>query len=84
MQRRNFLRTLIGAVVAGPTVMRGIAAAAPVVPVAEPVVVATGTATILDIRAILTQNMLRDIQAEEDRLFIERVNSIAKQYHEPS
>jgi hypothetical protein len=38
----------------------------------------------LDIRAILTANMLRDIQYEEDRLFLERVGAMTQHHYEPS
>lgn len=69
MQRRNFIRSLIGALVA-PKVIEALPIPAPP-PVVEAVAAPVLRTYPVDIRAILTQNMLRDIQEEEDRLFIE-------------
>lgn len=93
MRRRGFLKGLLGGIVAGPAALQAIAAkAAPVATASasEAVVQAAlaakhSGAALVDIRAILTANMLRDIQTEEDRLFIERMRSAIEHHHyEPS
>ena len=87
MRRRGFLKGLIGGIVAGPAALQAIAAkAAPVAAVVPIPVEAAAVTTVaqLDIRAILTANMLRDIQYEEDRLFLERVDAMTQHHYEPS
>jgi hypothetical protein len=70
MRRRNFFRLLAGAL------------AAPALPSVElPSAAPVSCAPIrhwrsCDIRAIVMQNMLLDIQAEEDRRFLSAVDSI--------
>ena len=73
MNRRNFVRSLSGTiagVLAGPALLRDIAAPAarafvPVVDYALP-----------DIRAVMTANMIRDMQRAVDDDFIKLVSSI--------
>lgn len=94
MRRRGFLKGLIGGIVAGPAALQAIAVkAAPVAAASasEGVVQAAlaakhSAAALVDIRAILTANMLRDIQYEEDKLFLERVAAMTNHpyYYEPS
>lgn len=80
MRRRGFLKGLIGGIAAGPAALQAIAAkAAPVAAVVAPIPAETAvvaTVAQLDIRAILMANMLRDIQTEEDKLFLERVSAV--------
>ena len=73
MRRRNFIKALAGAFIAGPSLAKvgGMATqAAPAAPAVLPV--ASGGCR-MDIRDLLTQNMLKDIQEHEDRLFLEYI-----------
>ena len=78
MRRRSFFKTLAAGILAGPSIL---AAKLPTPAAVAPRAVdaAVGKDLMIpyrDIRDILTENMLLDIQAEEDRLFLERVNSM--------
>lgn len=72
MQRRTFLRGLLGGIAAGPSLTQSITQTLTdaIVPVAAPAVVPVAVAAPFDIRAMLIQNALRDIQDAEDEHFI--------------
>jgi hypothetical protein len=68
MKRRSFIQTLIAGLAAGPAIASH-QSAAPVVVAPAPTVVAAAVPPV-DIRAILTQNMIREIHVEEDRAIL--------------
>ena len=76
MKRRNFLKALVGGLVAGPAVLKTIGNP-PVAPPAALPLAAGGCGA--DIRDILTQNMLRDIQKHEDLLFAEHMRRMVRE-----
>ncbi len=77
MNRREWLKGMIAAAAGIVTAPVAPAIPAPVVAAAAvPAPAAVASAGMMDIRDILTRNMLLDIQEEEDRRFIAYVESL--------
>ncbi len=80
MKRRKFFKGLLAAAVAGPSIIKS-AASAPARVIAmpkaaAPVAAALDRGYMTDIREIVTQNMLRDIQEAEDRAFLTTLDNL--------